>query len=255
MAVSQNSYPANDRACIHTLTVPGTSVRLPVRKGPAGDLLIWAAARWHREVEPLTPGWNWGFAERTIRGSATVLSNHASGTAIDLNAPKHPLGVPASRNFTPAQIDRVHRIIDDAQGCLRWGGDYDNPARGGVKGSRPDPMHIEVVASEARCAAVLGQGSSQGSEDDDLTPEQAKMLGDLHALFFTKRKPWGGGISNIPINNQADLDRAEPYTVDQFWMRDNVESHQANNTLSTILRELVDLKDELSELKQRFGVQ
>lgn len=90
MVASQNGWRANDRSVVVTQTVPGTSVRLGVRKGPAGDLLIAAAARWHREVEPLVAGTCWGYAERKIRGGS-ALSNHASGTAIDLNAPSSEL--------------------------------------------------------------------------------------------------------------------------------------------------------------------
>jgi hypothetical protein len=154
VATSQNGYEAGVQSAIHTVTVPGTAQQIPVRIGPAGDLLIWAAARFHREVEPLHVGWCWGYAYRNIRGSSG-LSNHASGTAIDLNAPAHPLGTNPSSNYTPAKIAAIHRIIADAQGALRWGGDYGDPAHGGVKNSRPDGMHVEVIKNEAECARVL----------------------------------------------------------------------------------------------------
>lgn len=180
MATSQNGYPAGVQSAIHTVTVPGTAQKIPVRIGPAGDLLIWAAARFHREVEPLHVGWCWGYAYRDIRGSSG-LSNHASGTAIDLNAPAHPLGTNPASNYTAAKIAAIHRIIADAQGCLRWGGDYGDPSHGGVKGSRPDGMHIEVVKSEAECARVLAIVTKQPQEDTDMTDAQAKQLSDLAA--------------------------------------------------------------------------
>lgn len=121
---------------------------MTVRNGPAGDLLLYAAGRWHREVEPIDKGQadDWGYAERPIRGSTTVLSNHASGTAIDLNATKHPLGTAPIKTFTTEQIRTIRRIMSDCGGALRWGGDYSG---------RPDPMHIEVIDSEKRCAQVL----------------------------------------------------------------------------------------------------
>lgn len=147
---SQNSFEANNRALVHSVTIPGTDVKVAVRIGPAGDLLIAAAARWHREVEPLRAKDGvldtWGYAERTIRGSATTLSNHASGTALDFRARIHPLGTRPSATYTQAQIAAIHRIVTDARGALRWGGDYSG---------RPDSMHLEVVASEAACARVL----------------------------------------------------------------------------------------------------
>lgn len=170
MSVSQNGYQASPaRENIHTVTVPGTNVKLPVRVGAAGDLLIWAAARWHREVEPLHEGWNWGWAYRPIRGGG-ALSNHSSGTAIDLNAPAHGLGTPASASFKPAQIAAVRRIVSDAKGALRWGGDYSG---------RTDPMHLEINANEAACAAVLKQLTESPTEVPDLDANQAKQLADL----------------------------------------------------------------------------
>lgn len=46
-AMSQNGYAGSPaRENIHTLTVAGTNIRIPVRAGPAGDLLMWAAARY-----------------------------------------------------------------------------------------------------------------------------------------------------------------------------------------------------------------
>lgn len=158
MVASQNGWRANDRSVISTKTVPGTSVKLAVRTGPAGDLLIAAAARWHREVEPLEPGTCWGYAERPIRGG-TQLSNHASGTAIDLNAPQHPLSTQPTANFSGSELAAVRRIIGSTGGVLRWGGDY---------AGRKDGMHIEVNdgQSEDSCrralAAIGGAAPSPG---------------------------------------------------------------------------------------------
>ena len=68
MPTSQNGYSAGDRSVIHSVTVPGTDVVLPVRTGPAGDILVYVAARYHREVEPLRAPDGvldcWGYADR-----------------------------------------------------------------------------------------------------------------------------------------------------------------------------------------------
>jgi hypothetical protein len=186
VATSQNSYPANDRSVVISYSVPGG--KLALRKGPAGELLAEAARRWHTEVEPLKWPGNWGYAERNIRGSTTTLSNHASGTAIDLNAPAHPLAIPASRSLSPAQIAAVRRIIAESDGCLRWGGDYTG---------RVDPMHVEVIASEARCAAVLAKWRgaptiSALKAEEDMTPEQAKQLAAIHEKTVAQRLPLAG---------------------------------------------------------------
>jgi hypothetical protein len=150
---SQNGYPAGDRSLIRSATIAGTDVKVAVRNGPAGDLLLYAAARWHREVEPLRAPDGvldcWGYAVRLVRGSSTVTSNHASGTALDLRARAHPRGAAPAANFTPAQIATIHRIVADCRGALRWGGDYQSAPK--------DGMHLEVTATEAACARVLAQ--------------------------------------------------------------------------------------------------
>src|ERR1044072_531240 len=145
--VSQNGYSANDRSKVSSRTIPGTSRKVTVRNGPAGDLLLWVAGQFDKQVEDIDAGQldDWGYAERPIIGG-TELSNHASGTAIDLNATRHPLGTQPSANFSRKQIDAIHWIIGRTQGCVRWGGDYTG---------RKDGMHFEIVRGEAGCAAAL----------------------------------------------------------------------------------------------------
>lgn len=142
MAVSQNGWSANDRSVIASYDLPGGRVAL--RAGPAGQLLAWCGRRWHTEVEPLLWPGCWGYAERPIRGGVQ-LSNHASGTALDLCAPRHPLGTDPSSNFTSGQVGAVHRIVGDTGGAVRWGGDYVG---------RKDGMHLEINAPAATVAAV-----------------------------------------------------------------------------------------------------
>lgn len=163
MATSQNGYPANDVNLTSVRTIPGTERKIRLRNGPAGDLLLWVLSQFDRRVEDLDGGEldDWGYAERPIRGSATVLSNHASGTAADANATRHPQGTPPSANFTPAQIAVIRAIVAATEGCVRWGGDYTAPAP-------KDGMHFEIIASESRCAAVLAKLTAHQEEDDDM---------------------------------------------------------------------------------------
>lgn len=162
MATSQNGYSANDVNVTSVRTIPGTERRIRLRNGSAGDLLTWVLAQFHRRVEDIDDGQldDWGYAERPIRGSTTVLSNHASGTAADVNATKHPQGTSPSVNFSRSQIDEIHKIVGQTQGCVRWGGDYVPPAP-------KDGMHFEIVRDEAACARVLATLTS-GEEDDDM---------------------------------------------------------------------------------------
>lgn len=150
MANSQNGWPANRRDLVSSRVVPGTTVRLTVRNGAAGDLLLEVASLFDRLVQDIDAvADDWGYAERPIRGSATI-SNHASGTAIDLNATRWALGSDPSVNLNGAQIDTVHRIVGATGAVVRWGGDYTG---------RKDPMHFEINdnRSEADCVRALDQ--------------------------------------------------------------------------------------------------
>ena len=146
---SQNGWPVNPP--LVTRTVPGTDVRLRVAQGPAGEVLIHVASQVSSRVENISMNSeagerdDWGYAHRNVRGSEAV-SNHASGTAIDLNATRHPLAV--RDTFTPEQSAEIRRILAEVDNVVRWGGDY----RG-----RADEMHFEIVGSQEEVAAVAAR--------------------------------------------------------------------------------------------------
>jgi hypothetical protein len=144
---SQNGWNAGTPGAIgglDTRPVPGTTVKLPqgVRKGDVATVLLYVAAQFHRTVEPLRAGWCWGYHYKTIEGSR-ALSNHSSGTAIDLNAPRHPIG--RANTFTVKQRTAIRVILRYCDGVVRWGGDYTG---------RKDDMHFEIVGSAADVARV-----------------------------------------------------------------------------------------------------
>lgn len=138
MADSQNGWPVDrsgalqDRSAVAGVTFPNG-----VRRGDVATVLFYVARRFHAEVEPLGRGWCWGWYVKNIEGSGAV-SNHASGTAIDLNAPLHPIGV--RNTFSAAKRARIRAILNDCDGVVRWGGDYVG---------RPDDMHFEIVKGSA----------------------------------------------------------------------------------------------------------
>lgn len=147
MSVSENGYRANDRSLIETRTIPGTERKASLRKGAPGDLLIHFAAWFDKNIESIDHDGqldDWTYAERNVRGSNSVVSNHASGTAIDLNATKHPLGKRGT--FTPGQARRIREQLKVYCGCIRWGGDFQR---------RADEMHFEINASPDTCATTL----------------------------------------------------------------------------------------------------
>lgn len=155
MPRSQNGFSANNRALMSTKTIPGTDRRITLRRGVTGWILRDFAAWFDDHVESIDAGQldDWGYASRPIRGSSTTLSNHASGTAIDLNALKHPMG--RRNTFSNADEKRIRRQLRIYQGCIRWGGDYTG---------RPDEMHFEIDQDSAACKRVRAKLKKLGSD-------------------------------------------------------------------------------------------
>ena len=144
--ISQNGWPASqDQAAIgiNSFAVPGTKIKLRCAEKVA-PLLVTFAAEFHQHVESIDEGAldDWGYCFRNVRGSSDKLSNHSSGTAIDLNAAKHPLG--HAGTFTVMQTVMIQALAKKYG--LTWGGDYKN---------RKDEMHFEISFNEAKCAELI----------------------------------------------------------------------------------------------------
>ena len=109
-----------------------------------GPLLAAFATEFHELIEPIDEGTfdDWGYAFRMVRGSTDRLSCHSSGTAIDLNATKHPLG---KAGTFPAEKIPMLRALAKKYG-LKWGGDFK---------SRPDDMHFEVNITPAKAKELI----------------------------------------------------------------------------------------------------
>ena len=136
---SPNGWPASeDRKAlgIESFTVPGTKIKFACAKAVA-PLFVNFAKEFHELVEPIDQGQldDWGYAFRMTRGSDRVLSNHSSGTAIDLNAIKHPLG--KSNTFNKDQRNTINLLI--TKYGLAWGGNYKK---------RKDDMHFEIALNQ-----------------------------------------------------------------------------------------------------------
>ena len=143
---SYNGYPASkdpDEIRITSYTVRGTSRKLRCAES-VGPLLAAFAAEFHELIEEIDEGVfdDWGYAFRNVRGSTDRLSCHSSGSAIDLNATKHPLGKVGT---FPAEKVPMIRALAKKYG-LKWGGDY--------KG-RADEMHFEVEVNAVKAKALI----------------------------------------------------------------------------------------------------
>lgn len=124
--------PNPDEINIHRYLIPKSNgVTLTMRQGVA-VILANVASDFNKNVQVLKEKQldDWGYAYRTVRGS-NVMSNHASGTAIDLNATNFPMGV---RRMSYRQRRDCRRIVSKYR-VITWGGEWT---------TRPDEMHFEI---------------------------------------------------------------------------------------------------------------
>lgn len=134
---SQNGWDVpttNSSAAINIATypLPGTGVSLSVKSGDVATVLVHVAQRFAATVQVLNANCG-GYSWRGNVNSPGTWSNHASGTAIDLNWNLHPNG--AIGTFTAAQVEQIRVILSECRGVVRWGGDYT---------STRDEMHFEI---------------------------------------------------------------------------------------------------------------
>ena len=141
MAFSYNGWPLSPPRTRRT--VPGTNVSFIVADGPAGDLLMYVAEQFHKRVEPLDAAADdWGYSLRRNVNNPAVWSCHASATAIDVNALRHPNG--RASTFTKAQFAEIDKILAEVSGCV-------------VQLRGYDEMHFEVNGTAQQVANAAGK--------------------------------------------------------------------------------------------------
>jgi hypothetical protein len=151
VATSQNGYSVLfDAGQTKVWSIPGTDRHFRLRPGDAGYVLACLALWWHRHIEPIDVGqWDdWGWAVRPVRGQTSGYSNHASGTAIDVNATRHPLG--SAGTIAKMGLLRA-RVFGYCRGVVRAGAFYSG---------RKDEMHVEInkpMAAVSRLARRISR--------------------------------------------------------------------------------------------------
>jgi hypothetical protein len=232
VATSQNGWTVSPPRT--SRLVPGTTdVRVTVADGPAGDVLIYVLAQVHARVESLeldgTRGEldDWGYAERPIIGG-TATSNHASATAVDANATRHPLA--ATGTFTAAQVHEIHAILAEVDNVVRWGGDYTG---------RKDEMHFEINANQQAVAAVAAR-----LQEDDMSGEGENILATvLTGGESTRAITFDDKTGQVMLPTGVDPSSLLGRLADVQWAM--------TRQLPRILEELAKLRTEVAELRDR----
>jgi len=177
MAHSQNGWPVVERDRITDPVVLGTEFPNGWLKGDVNVIFLDLIHKLNA-IEPIDKGGCWGYFVKKIEGS-TSISNHASGTAIDYNAPAHPMG--SHNTYSAAKRTAIRNLLKRYEGVIRWGGDYKE---------RPDDMHFEIVGSVASTKRVANKILKESDVPRTITDD------DVDAFWVKNINP-NEGKSNL----------------------------------------------------------
>lgn len=151
MANSYNGWPVDDGSNIDTeFNVVGIKYPGGVRKGSVSIVFRWFLTKLATLETPRGPlqtppnGECWGWEVRADVNDPGLISCHASGTAVDHNATRHPNGSSAYYGWSTDQVAQIRAWLNEAQ-VIYWGADFS-----GTK----DPMHFEIQGDQAAVDAA-----------------------------------------------------------------------------------------------------
>jgi len=127
MTTSLNGWQVPPKK-LKTFAIPGADRRVTLDVD-AGRILVALAADYHKNIRPIDKG-TWdegGFINREARLAAGAKSNHASGTAIDLNwSEEGAMGSAWGKKFfSNIEVRRKILVLKRRYGSvLQWGGDW-----------------------------------------------------------------------------------------------------------------------------------
>lgn len=151
MATSYNGWTASkDPASIGVdsgFVAAGRKFPGGVKSGDVSILFKYLVEQFDARVEEVdlyAAGDEWGYHYKQSANSPSLLSCHSSGTAVDVNATRHPNGKRGT--FSDAQVTAIRQILAECSGAVRWLGDAPRV---------PDEMHFEIFgdASKVKAAA------------------------------------------------------------------------------------------------------
>lgn len=128
-STSENGWKMVNADATDSSPIPGTTVRIPLRKGAPNTIMKAFAARFAQLIEPLDQTQCGGWTPT----NSVPNSNHLAGTAMDLNWRKHPFKVVGTFGD---KLPTLRRILQEFEGTIFWGGDWVTPK---------DEMHFQMA--------------------------------------------------------------------------------------------------------------
>lgn len=148
---SYNGWPVSDGSDIVSFNVGGVSFPGGVLAGDVAIVFQHFGNWYASNIEAPVDGTCWGYEVRADVNDSGLISCHASGTALDFNAPDHPNGGVQYQGYNVHQVSLINAKIAEL-GVLYWGASFTGTH---------DPMHYEIQGDAAAVhQAALNLGST-----------------------------------------------------------------------------------------------
>lgn len=238
---SENGWPTLNGTSLDRSPFPGTNV-VPVpgvRPGDVATVLHEVGRQFNETVAPLYNPGCWGYAAPVPIPGTSIISNHGSGTAIDLNAPSFPW---QTRNMTNAQREACRRIVNHMDGLVAWGGDFT---------TRVDEMHFEINGSAEEIADLANR-----IKGVDMIPDR-EHLDLVFQRFHLKnsdkgeQEKWIGKrtyteLLDVLVRQQAYFDAVKKQEIGEVAFNDNwqerlekLQAEGSNKEVKQLLEEIL----------------
>lgn len=192
---SENGWPmVNAGSCVSVQVVPAAK-KVPLLRGDVATILNAFIILYDRRVEKITSQvWGWS------PDNDVWNSNHMSGTAIDIHAPKYPWG----HRTMPTQIkQKVQALLLDFEGVIFWGANWSYPDEMHFQiGVGPNDQRVKKLAAKLNNGhlGVWPKGTNTSGSNVTVTKrdEQALILDQLLGYPYTDMPGWSQ-LANLSL--------------------------------------------------------
>lgn len=182
--LTENGWPmVNADKTVSVQVVPNAK-KVPLLRGDVATILnAWLIA-YNRDVEKInTQVWGWSPYNDVWN------SNHMSGTAIDIEAPRYPWG---QRRMSEAVKNRVRKLLKEFEGVVYWGANWNYPDEMHFQiGLKPNNPRVKALADKLNKGYLNIYGTSTPTppkKEEGHTVSNNEIMKKLEGIESTQRE-------------------------------------------------------------------
>ncbi|AHJ88540.1 lysin A [Mycobacterium phage Julie1] len=199
----ENGWPECDLSDTERLTIPGTALSLPIRKGQPHAILQAFFRDVNEFIEPVMNARGLSDEGSWTENNSVYTSNHKGATAVDWNWSDHPVqirdaGWDGSVLINGSQVPAMRELLAWYEGMVFWGNDWN---------SFIDSMHFQMGYN------------TFGAQNFDRVHSfiQRKIRADGFSTYRRGGTPRGGGFAEVPAAPLHPIKPTSGLTPEVLW--------------------------------------